>query len=56
MSNYERNYGKIKWEHVPAHQGHHGNEQADDLARKAAQRKLDAFHLYREESNYYDSD
>ena len=34
---YERMRGKITWEHVPAHQGHYGNEQADTLAKKAAQ-------------------
>ena len=51
---YERIYGEIKWEHVSAHKGNYGNEQADKLARRAAQRQLDAFLQYREESSYDD--
>ena len=38
---YEYDFGPIRWFYVPAHQGHYGNEQADMLAREAAQRHLD---------------
>ena len=48
---YERDRGSLSWHYVPAHQGHYGNEQADMLARSAAQRQQESFYQYREESN-----
>ena len=41
IAKYETDGRKLEWRHVKAHSGNYGNEQADQLAKKAAQAKYD---------------